>query len=59
MSKLTKKEIEFLKNNLGLDRIIQKESGEIHADKDGKRIFVGWNAEDVRRMTPAMREAIR
>lgn len=58
MSRLTKREIEFLKNDHGFERIIQKKRGEIHADKNGKRIFVGWNADDVRYINPAMREAL-
>lgn len=57
--KLTKTEIAFLKTDHGYERIIHTEKGEIQAIKDGKRVFVGWNAEDVRRMNPAMIAALK
>lgn len=54
-AKLNKKEIEFLKNDHGYSRVIHRQNGEIHAVKNGKTVFVGWNAEDVRKMRPEMR----
>ena len=55
--KLNKNEIEFLKTDHGYNRVIHRQNGEIYAVKNGKTVFVGWNADDVRQMQPAMRDA--
>ena len=57
--KLTRQEIEFLKWDHGIERVIQRANGEVHADRHGRRIFIGWNPADVRRMNPDMRAALR
>ena len=54
-TRLNRQEIEFLKWDHGLTRVIHRASGEIHAVRQGRLIFVGWNDSDVRRMNPAMR----
>lgn len=56
--KLSKNEIEFLKNDHGYSSVIHRANGEINAVKNGKTVFVGWNADDVRQMEPAMRAAM-
>ena len=52
--KLNKREIEFLKSDLGYSQVIQNASGEIHAIKNGIRVFVGHDADDVRCTNPAI-----
>lgn len=58
MNKLTKAEIDFLKKDYGLEKVIQRSYERVEAIKDGKLIFIGFNPNDVRNMNPGMREAI-
>lgn len=46
--RLTRSEINYLKRNNGLDRIIHMSNGEIHANSGGMRIFLAKNVDTIR-----------